>query len=120
MPPSYNPALLSNHQLTMDCVDFHDRLVALYPMISDTFAAWRRTIERDEPQEVIDAHEKVYISTRRRATWINNKLWKARNEKRNRDLNSLRDLVQDLNTVKEELQDAQKLRTTQGKNAAGP
>jgi hypothetical protein len=110
MPPSYNPALLSNHQLAMDCVDLKDRLDILYAMWSDTFRAWRDSIQRTDTQEVIDAYEKAHKSIRRRTTWINNKLFKARKERITRDLNSMRELVED----------AQKLRATQGENAAGP
>ncbi len=110
MPPRYTPEALTYHQLVIDCVDFHDRLVVLYAMQSDTWRAWRRTVERADPQEVIDAHERTYISTKRRTTWINNKLWKARKERMTRDLNSMKELVED----------AQKLRATQGENGTGP
>jgi hypothetical protein len=120
MPPSYNPALLSNHQLTMDCVDFKDRLDILYAMWSDTFRAWRDSIQRTDTQEVIDAYEKAHKSVKRRTAWIYGKLHKARKEKMTRHFNSMGELVQDLNTLKEELQDAQKLRTTQGENGTGP
>jgi len=110
MPPRYPPALLSNHQLAMDCVDFKDRLDILYAMQSDTFRAWGDSIERNDTQDMIDAYEKVYKTIRRRTTWIFNKLWKAREERNRRDLNQQKLLEQD----------AAHLRATQGENAAGP
>ena len=110
MPSTYNPALLSHHQLVMDCVDFKDQLDVLNARWSEAFEAWRNSIRRADPQEVLDAHENAYKSIKRRTSWINNKLFKARKERINRDLNSLRELVQD----------AQKLRATQGENAGGP
>ena len=94
----------------MDCVDLKDRLDILYAMQSDTFRAWGDSIQRNDTQDIIDAYEKVNKTIRRRTTWIFNKLYKAREERIIRDLNSMRELEQD----------AAHLRTTQGKNAAGP
>jgi hypothetical protein len=106
-PPRYIPAALTYHQLVMNSVDFQDRLDTLYAMWSDAFNAWRNSIQRNEAQE---AHEKVYKSIKRRITLVTNRLHETRKEKMNRDLNSLRELVQN----------AQKLRATQGENAGGP
>jgi len=110
MPPRYNPALLTYHQLVMDCVDLKDQFDVLIAMHSDTYRAWRDSIQRNDTQDMIDAYEKVHKTIRRRATWISNKLYKAREERNTRDLNSMRELVED----------AQKLRTTQGENGARP
>jgi len=110
MPPRYTPETLTYHQLVMDCVDLKDRLDILYAMQSDTFRAWGDSIQRNDTQDMIDAYEKVYKTIRRRTTWIFNKLWKAREERNRRDINQQKLLEQD----------AQKLRTTQGENAAGP
>jgi hypothetical protein len=110
MPPRYIPALLSYHQLVIDCVDFNDQLRVLYAMQSDTWRAWRRTIERADPQETIDAYEKAHKSIRRRTTWIYGKLHKAKMERMARDLNQQKLLEQN----------AAHLRATQGENGARP
>ncbi len=94
----------------MDCVDLKDQFDVLIAMHSDTYRAWRDSIQRNDTQDMIDAYEKVYNSIKRRTTWIANKWCKAREERNTRDLNQQKLLEQD----------AQKLRATQGENAAGP
>jgi hypothetical protein len=110
MPPRYIPALLSYHQLVTDCADFRDQLRVLYVKQSVTWREWRRTIERADPQETIDAYEKAHISAKRRATWIYGKLHKAKMERMARDLNQQKLLEQN----------AAHLRATQGENGTGP
>ena len=110
MPPRYIPAALTYHQLVVNSVDFKDQLDTLYAMWSDAFNAWRNSIQRHDAQEVQDAHGKVYKSIKRRITLVTNRLHETRKEKMNRDLNSLRELVQN----------AAQLRATQGENAGGP
>jgi len=110
MPPRYTPETLTYHQLVMDCVDLKDRLDILYAMQSDTFRAWGDSIQRNDPQDMIDAYEKVNKTIRRRTTWIFNKLWKAREERNRRDINQQKLLEQN----------AAQLFPTQGENGARP
>lgn len=110
MPPRYIPAALTTHQLVMNCVDFQDRINTLNAMWDESFDAWTGAIQRNEPQHLIDAHQRLCKSMKRRLTLVTNRLYATKKERLIRDLNSLRELEQN----------AQKLRATQGENAGGP
>ena len=117
MPPPYIPEALTYHQLVVNSVDFQDSLDTLNTMWSDAFNAWRNSIQRHDAQEVQDAYGKVYKSIKRRITLVTNRLHETRKERMNRDWDAM---IQHLNSLRELVQDAQELRTTQGENAGGP
>lgn len=79
-------------------------------MWDESFAAWTGAIQHNEPQHVIDAHQRLCKSMKRRLSLVVNRLYATRKER----------LIRDLNSLKELEQNAAKLRATQGENAGGP
>ena len=94
----------------MNCIDFQDRINTLNAMWDEEFAEWTKIIERHEPQRVIDRHQRLCRSIKRTLTSVVNRLYATKKERMIRDINAMKELVQD----------AAQLRATQGENAGGP
>jgi len=79
-------------------------------MGAGAFNAWRHSINDNEPQHVIEAHQRNYRRLYRRLNTVNNKLFETKKER----------MIRDINQQKLLEQNAAHLRATQGENAAGP
>ena len=90
MPPRrFTPSIMTNSEIDDNILDINRKLDQIENMRSKSWDQWGESIRHDDPQEVIDRHEKNAKYFKRRISMYRNRLQAIRDEqtmRRRRDL----------------------------------